>query len=137
MNITEFIQLNYFNLENKDESKMKNTPTPESTSTPVLTSTNIQSSIDENGLLKMNGSERYLKLGIINLLDPIHQALPSSNKYLSVLDTETGTVICMSLANVYDECNQTGEFALKTNDDKVYRISSHTKEIILNNQKKK
>jgi len=91
----------------------------------------IKMQINENGLLKVKG-KRYLRLGKINLFDPVESKHISDSEFVGVLDTNTGEILCFDINRMYKEYIQSGANHVLTDDNRTYKICSQTKDIVMN-----
>jgi len=91
----------------------------------------IKMYIDENGLLKIKG-KRYMRLGKINLFDPVESKHISEEEFVGIIDTNTGEILCFDINKIYKEYIQSGIEHVETNDKKIYEITSQTKNIVTN-----
>lgn len=123
--MTELLHLDYFQPMSNilDESNKKK---------PFLSKPErIKMHIDENGLLKIKG-KRYLRLGKINLFNPVESKHISGDEFVGILDTNTGEILCFDINKIYKEYIQSGIEHVETDDNKIYEITSQTKNIIMN-----
>lgn len=123
INIDQYIQFDYFKPMFNDGTDPENAflSNPEK----------VKLHIDENGLLKVKG-KRYLRLGKINLFDPVQGEDISSRKFIGILDTSTGQVLCFDIKEIYEKYVQNGITQVRSPDQRTYGISSQTKEIVMN-----
>lgn len=94
---------------------------------------NLQLQIQENGRLTING-KRYLRLGKITLFNPVKSDHITPNKYVGILDTNTGQVLCFDIDTIYMEYIQKGIDTVNTNYNNTlttYAISNQTKKIVM------
>lgn len=87
--------------------------------------------IDEDGVLKIK-NKRYMKLGKIELHDVIKEKPIQNTKYIGVLDTHTGKVLCFDIEQLYSKYLQRGEHTIHTTNGEVYSICLQTKKIVQN-----
>lgn len=123
MNMAQYIQFDYFRpiFDGGDNKKEAFLSKPEK----------VKLHIDGNGVLKVKG-KRYLRLGKINLFDPVKGKNLSSREYVGILDTETGQVLCFDINEIYENYVQNGITQVCSPDARKYDITSQTKNIVMN-----
>ena len=120
MNPFQHIHLDYFNdcFENKPQGSLS---TPEK----------LKLHITGDGTLSIKG-KRYLRLGKITLFDPVKSKNITEKKYVGILDTATGEVLCFDINLVYKEYISKNKNFIHTHDNRKYEISLQTKDIVRN-----
>jgi hypothetical protein len=84
----------------------------------------------DSGTVEIKG-QRYLKLGMIDLCDPIKGTNISNARYLGVLDTLTGKVLCLDMDVLYNDYILPNNNVLSLRDYS-FRLSKEIRDIVVN-----